>query len=143
MRPNRFRDPCQVLRFGAVGLLNTAVGYAVILAGLALGWGDIASNATGYAAGLVTGFLLNRSWTFRSDGGLRQACRYLLAFMVCYCANLAVLAAARSIGFVESPVAHLAGIGAYSALFYFCSARYVFAGGQRNDLAIHNRVSDP
>ncbi|MBN9241970.1 MAG: GtrA family protein [Mesorhizobium sp.] len=143
MRPNRFRDPYQALRFGAVGLLNTALGYAVILAGLAMGWGDVASNATGYAAGLVTGFLLNRSWTFRSGGGLRQACRYMLAFLVCYCANLAVLAAARSIGFVESPFAHLAGIGVYSALFYFCSARYVFAVEQRDGLAIRSRVSDP
>ena len=58
-----FDDP-RMLRFGAVGLLNMALGYAVILAGLALGLGDIISNATGYAAGLVLGFFPNRQWTF-------------------------------------------------------------------------------
>lgn len=72
-----FDDP-RMPRFGAVGMLNTALGYAVILAGLALGLGDIISNATGYAAGLVLGFFLNRQWTFsRADGfrpGAVSAC---------------------------------------------------------------------
>ena len=54
-----FDDP-RMLRFGAVGLLNMALGYAVILAGLALGIGDIISNA----AGLPLGFFPNRQWTF-------------------------------------------------------------------------------
>jgi putative flippase GtrA len=49
-----------MLRSGAFGLLNTALGYAVILAGLAPGLGDIVSNA----AGLVPGFFLNRQGTF-------------------------------------------------------------------------------
>jgi len=143
MRPNRSPDRSRVLRFGAVGLLNTGLGYAVILSGLALGWGDIASNAAGYAAGLAIGFLLNRSWTFRSAGGFGEACRYALTFLACYCANLAALAVARSSGFVESPLAHLAAICAYSALFYFCSARYVFVDKPRDDLAVHGRVPDP
>jgi putative flippase GtrA len=128
MRSNRKPDYLRVLRFGAVGLLNTAFGYTVILTGLSLGWGDIASNAAGYATGLVIGFLLNRSWTFRDSGKFRrtEAYRYTLTFLVSYCANLAILATARSIGFVESPLAHLAGIGVYSVLFYLGSARYVF-----------------
>ena len=58
-----------MLRFGVIGLLNTALGYAVILAGLALGLGNIVSNATGHAAGLVLGFFPSRQWTFgRADG---------------------------------------------------------------------------
>lgn len=36
-------DVWRMLRFGAVGLLNTALGYSLILAGLALGLGDIVS----------------------------------------------------------------------------------------------------
>lgn len=58
-----FDDP-RMLRSGAFGLLNTALRYAVILAGLAPGLGDIVSNATGHAAGLVPGFFLNRQGTF-------------------------------------------------------------------------------
>ncbi|GLQ79247.1 hypothetical protein GCM10007881_27650 [Mesorhizobium huakuii] len=46
-------DLSRILRFGAVGLINTALGYTLIQAGLALGLSDIVSNATGFAAGLT------------------------------------------------------------------------------------------
>ncbi|WNJ93219.1 GtrA family protein [Bosea sp. 685] len=114
-----------------VGLVNTALGYAVILAGLALGWGDITSNVAGYAAGLLAGFALNRRWTFRSEAGSStgEGRRYALVFLVAYCMNLAVLTLAKSLGFVESPLAQLAGLCSYSVLFYLGSSRYVFVAG--------------
>jgi len=127
-RSNRPPERLRILRFGIVGLVNTALGYAVILTGLALGWGDIASNAAGYAAGLLAGFLLNRRWTFRSSGNanIGEGRRYALVFLGAYGANLAVLSLARSLGFVESPIAQLAGLCSYSILFYLGSSRYVF-----------------
>jgi putative flippase GtrA len=120
-----------MLRFGAVGLLNTALGYTTILAGLALGLGDIGSNATGYAAGLTLGFFLNRQWTFRKAGGFRPgtARRYAMIFAVAYGANLAVVIAAVSAGFLENPFVHLAGNCLYTIIFYFGSSRFVFVGG--------------
>ncbi|WP_281391362.1 GtrA family protein [Mesorhizobium sangaii] len=125
-----------MLRFGAVGLLNTALGYAVILAGLALGLGDILANATGYAAGLVLGFFLNRQWTFTRVDGFRSGTllRYGGVFLVAYSINLAVVIAARSAGITESPLVHLAGICVYSIIFYLGSAHFVFVGrGGRGD----------
>lgn len=61
-----FDDP-RMPRFGVVGLLNTALGDAVILAGLALGLADIISNA----AGPSLGFFLNRQWIFSHADGFR------------------------------------------------------------------------
>ncbi|MES0198452.1 GtrA family protein [Mesorhizobium sp. M0011] len=123
-------DLLRMLRFGAVGVLNTALGYATILAGLALGLGDIASNATGYAAGLILGFFLNRQWTFNREGGFRPgtAQRYVIIFVVAYGANLAIVVAAVSAGILENPFVHLAGNCLYSIIFYFGSARFVFVG---------------
>lgn len=120
-----------MLRFGAVGLLNTALGYTLILAGLALGLGDIVSNAAGYAAGLTLGFFLNRQWTFRRAGGFRPGAvaRYAITFVVAYGANLSVVIAAMSAGFIENPFVHLAGNCLYSVIFYLGSARFVFVGG--------------
>ncbi|WP_236846605.1 MULTISPECIES: GtrA family protein [unclassified Bosea (in: a-proteobacteria)] len=136
-----------MLRFGVVGLINTALGYAVILTGLALGWGDIVSNAAGYAAGLLAGFTLNRRWTFGSQAGpsMSEGRRYVLVFLAAYCANLAVLALARSLGFVESPLAQLAGLCTYSILFYLGSSRYVFVSrpGLRAQLPPDARVRKP
>ncbi len=119
-----------MLRFGAVGVLNTGVGYAVILAGVLLGLGDIASNAAGFGTGLVLGFFLNRQWTFGRAGGFRPGTvqRYALTFFTAYGANLAVVVAARSFGMIENPLVHLAGICLYSVIFFFGSAHFVFVG---------------
>ncbi|WP_027054441.1 GtrA family protein [Mesorhizobium erdmanii] len=124
-------DVSRMLRFGAVGLLNTALGYSLILAGLTLGLGDIVSNAAGYAAGLTLGFFLNRQWTFARAGGFRSGAvaRYAITFIVAYGANLSVVIAGMSAGFIENPFVHLAGNCLYSVIFYLGSARFVFVGG--------------
>ncbi|MBZ9992555.1 GtrA family protein [Mesorhizobium sp. BH1-1-4] len=130
-------DCSRLLRFGAVGLLNTALGYTVILAGLALGLGDILANATGYAAGLVVGFFLNRNWTFGGRDGSRRgtALRYGSVFLIAYGLNLAIVIAARSAGLIESPLVHLAGICVYSIVFYLGSAHFVFVDHGDHDHA--------
>jgi putative flippase GtrA len=130
MRPAFPPDLARMLRFGAVGLLNTALGYTIILAGLALGLGDILANMAGYSAGLTLGFFLNRKWTFRGAGGFRPGTlpRYALTFLVAYGANLTIVITAMSVGIVEDPFVHLAGNCLYSLVFYVGSARFVFVG---------------
>ena len=124
-------DFSRMLRFGVVGLLNTALGYTLILAGLALGFGDIASNAAGYAAGLTIGFFLNRQWTFSRAAGFRRGAvvRYAITFLTAYGANLGIVVTAMSAGYIENPFVHLAGNCLYSVIFYVGSARFVFVGG--------------
>jgi putative flippase GtrA len=118
----------RLLRFAVVGLLNTALGYTIILAGLMLGYGDILSNILGYAGGLVLGFVLNRRWTFSDAIHLRKgaALRYIASFAVAYGANLTVVLTALSFGLSTNPWVHLAGIGIYSALLYLATSRFVF-----------------
>ena len=78
----------QFLRFGVVGLANTATSYLVIR-GLAGAAGLPLASAIGYAAGVVQSFLLNRFWTFRSTrpaGQARwagEALRFLAVNLVC------------------------------------------------------------
>jgi putative flippase GtrA len=127
-RSNRLFEARRLLRFAAVGLLNTALGYAIILAALAVGCGDILSNILGYAGGLVLGFTLNRRWTFADASRLRKGTmlRYALSFAIAYGANLAVVFTALSFGLTNNPWVHLAGICVYSVLFYLASSRFVF-----------------
>jgi putative flippase GtrA len=127
-RLNPLFDYARLLRFGLVGLLNTALGYSVILAALWLGYGDVLSNLTGYAAGLIVGFVLNSRWTFGKSTDFRLAvvARYAGAFLIAYGVNLGVVLAARSTQVVDGPVAHLAGICAYTILFYLGSVYFVF-----------------
>ncbi len=136
---SRLFDLGRLLRFAAVGLLNTALGYTVILAGLSLGHGDVLSNAIGYAAGLVLGFVLNSRWTFsdakRLDAG--TVLRYLLGFAVSYGANLLIVLTALSWGVTANPLVHLVGIVVYSVLFYLASAHFVFRPAETMDRTEH------
>ncbi len=129
-----------MLRFAAVGVANTALGYTVILACLAFGYGDILSNITGYAAGLVLGFVLNSRWTFSGTSRISAGVvlRYALSFGLAYGANLLILLAALSFGMEGNPFVHLAGIIVYSVLFYLASAHVVFRPDGRID-ATENR----
>jgi putative flippase GtrA len=122
---SRLRAP---LRFGIVGVANTATGLAVIAVALAVGLGDVPANALGYAAGLAQGFVLNRRWTFqRAAAPLgRQIARYLAAFVPAYGLNLLVVTAFVSAGVVGNPLTHLLAVAVYTGAFYLLCARYVF-----------------
>ncbi|MDG4881168.1 GtrA family protein [Mesorhizobium sp. WSM4884] len=118
----------QPLRFGVAGVANTALGYTVILLGLAVGLGDVVSNALGYAVGLALSYALNSRWTFRRDGSAKRLAvlKYFLTFVVAYSANLAIILYAQANGQGGNPAVHLVAISVYTALFYLGSATFVF-----------------
>lgn len=123
-----------IVKFGLVGLLNTAVGFSVILAALAAGLGDYAANALGYGLGFAVSYLLNRHWTF----GVRQrisaveVARFGFAVAFAYSANLLVLSAFRMAGWLDQPIAHLTGMAFYSLSFYTLSRVLVFGDGAQD-----------
>lgn len=133
MRPAAFgggarRGLGEALRFGAVGLVNTAVGLGVIyLVMAATPAGPYLANATGYAVGLCVSFTLNRRWTFRSPGRIGgDAGRFLLAFAAAYALNLAVLRVSVA-DFGLSPwLAQPMAMAAYTMSFFTLSKVFVF-----------------
>jgi len=75
-----------MLRFAAVGLINTAVGSAIQFGLYNLGhcsyWFSTAAN---YTLTSILSFFLNRRFTFRSRGrASAQAPRFALNILVCY-----------------------------------------------------------
>jgi len=118
----------QFAKFVAVGVFNTTIGLACIFAAKAfLGWGDLAANVSGYAVGLATSFMLNRTWTFRDRGRVSPALlRFLGAFLLAYLANLATVFALRDLVGVDSYVAQALGIVPYTGLFFMVSRALVF-----------------
>jgi putative flippase GtrA len=118
----------QLLRYGAVGLANTAATMAVIAACLAVGWGDYPANVLGYAVGLSLSFFANRRFTFgiRNHASWSEARGFLAAFAIAYTLNLAVIWCGRSAGMTGSPLIHLAGMVLYSGAFYIAMGRLAF-----------------
>lgn len=117
----------QAIRFGAVGVANTAVGLAaIILLQTCTNVGPYWSNAGGYAAGLIVSYLANARWTFQAQNrSMATFLRFFLAFVFSYGANLFALYAALSIG-VPVLLAQVLGMATYSVLFFFICRLVVF-----------------
>lgn len=118
----------QLLRFGAVGLLNTFVGLLCIWGAMYfLRLGAVAANLLGYAIGLGVSFALNRRWTFRHDGAVSTTLpRWIALAAVSYGANLAVVLAAHRGAGLDPYLAQPLGIAAYTGLMFLGSRYLVF-----------------
>lgn len=115
-------------RFVAVGLFNTAIGYAIILAGLWLGLGDYGANVASFVLGFPVSFTTHRLWTYgaRAPAKGAEALRYALAVGVAFLLNLGVVAVGRRLGFVESPLVQLAAIVTYAGALFVLTRFFVF-----------------
>jgi len=118
----------EVVSFGLVGLVNTAVGYGTILALMALGLGPVLANAGGYALGICVSYLLNSRFTFarrNAPGGTTRVLRFGIAVAIAWLINLAVLQLALR---AMAP-AYAQGIAmiAYTLSFFLLSRSFVFA----------------
>lgn len=115
------------MRFGLVGLVNTAVGLsAIYFLSWAVGLPPLAANAGGYIIGFTISFLLNRRWTFGDRTSSGALPRYLLVFCVSYCLNAIVLLALIGPLGIHENLAQLAAVCAYSLCFFVLCRIYVF-----------------
>ena len=103
----------QLLKFLLVGLANTGVGLLCIWGAMGfLRLNEVAANFFGYAIGLVFSFTLNRSWTFtHSETASRSFPRWVVAAMLAYVVNLAIVLVALRLAEVDPYLAQPLGIG--------------------------------
>jgi putative flippase GtrA len=94
----------QAVKFGIVGIGNTLLTLLIIW--MMTKWGGfsaVISNLTGYAAGLISSYIFNKIWTFKSSVGWKKsAFRFLLVFAICYVVQLLALLILNRY-FMESP----------------------------------------
>ena len=83
----------QAIKYGIVGIGNTLLTLLIIwIMTKKIGCTEAFSNVTGYLAGLVNSFFLNRKWTFRAVDNISvRIVRFFLVFAVCYLLQLGVL----------------------------------------------------
>jgi putative flippase GtrA len=116
------------IRYLQGGVFNTLTGYlAFLVSRYVIGLSDIQSNIAAYLIGGLLGFLVMRSWVFRSNKNLnRSAFLYGFNWLVCYVANLAVLRVSTHTFHVPSWVAQALAMATFSILFFILCKQFVF-----------------
>lgn len=81
------------VKYCLVGVLNTLVTLGVIFVSKSIfDWNPYVSNALGYICGVTNSFLWNRTWVFKSKGGVRrEAFKFLCGFGICYALQFAAV----------------------------------------------------
>lgn len=118
----------RALRFGAVGIANTAFDVAIFsVLTLLAGTPAVAANVVSYSAGIGSSFVLNRAWTFR-DRQRRRSWTQLILFVAGNLAGLALstTVVALLVGAWGPFFAKTASVGATFAWNYLFSNLVVF-----------------
>jgi putative flippase GtrA len=121
----------QAARFGAVGLLNTALDlglYTLLTRSLPLlASAPVLVKGFSYAVGVLNSFFLNRAWTFHSAVGIRSALpRFVLVNLVGLVLNTTVLNLALNLAHFPEFVALALATLASLAWNFTASKRVVF-----------------
>jgi putative flippase GtrA len=130
IRPRRLPSAivAQLVRYGLVGVTNTALTLAAYSALIALGAPVALAAATGWAVGAVNGYRLNRGWTFRCAlTGAGPATRYVM--VAALGAGLDALGTTVAVGHDHLPrlAAEIAILPAVTIVTFVLCRRWVFA----------------
>ncbi len=122
-----------LLRYLVVGVLNTLLGFGlVLLLQEAMGFSPFTANVAGYAAGLVCSYFLNRHFTFKSRRRHRDALpSFAAAAAVSYGVNVGVLAASLKLLHLPPVYAQTLAAISFTACLYVLSRLFVFRPGGR------------
>ncbi|QHT63074.1 GtrA family protein [Paenibacillus lycopersici] len=117
----------RLLKFGAVGLLNTGADFLVFAMLTAAGSPVLTAQAIAYACGMLNSYLLNRSWTFRSSASrTREMPRFIVLNLVVLACVTLVLEQLRTGAGLPLLLSKLLATGAGMIINYAGSRFWVF-----------------
>lgn len=117
-----------LIRYLAVGVVNTVLGLLVIYAFKSMAEADdTTANLVGYCVGILFGFQANKRWTFSHLGDhWLTLLRYLIVLGVAYIANLTVVLYAIDVLRINSYFAQAAGVIPFTIIGFLGSRYFVF-----------------
>ncbi len=127
----------QIITFCGVGGLNTILSLAIIL-GLSeiLHVHYVLANIIGYAAGLMSGFIMHKKITFRAQSGsgasARQFATFLIVFAIGYAVQLVALMLLVEHIHIPNIPAQVMAWGVYVAIS-FAGHKYFTFHGDRHE----------
>ena len=74
----------QLVRFVITGGLSAVVDYGLLVALMAVGLGYAPAKVLSFIAGTTTAYLINRRWTFVSDGSRRKFAAVMALYAITF-----------------------------------------------------------
>jgi putative flippase GtrA len=119
----------QAVRFFVFGVLSAGVDFGIYTLLLHVGlWADV-SKGISFICGTITAYLLNRRWTFDSEGGAAPAIRFGILYTTTFFVNVGVNAAGLAVFSAESwrvPVAWVIAQGVATVINFVLLRTVVF-----------------
>lgn len=127
------------MRWIVVGCVVNATLYSAFLLLLARGTGHMLSMTITYVAGVIAGYAMNRTWSFRFTGAVgRSFLRYAALYVVGYVANLVILYVLVNKAGARADLTQGAVI-VVLAVFFFCSQKF-WAFSESGAVAVGDRA---
>lgn len=132
LTPTRREFLISALRYGLAGVVNTLVGFSIIVAlDVGLHLPAHLANAIGYAVGICVSFGLSKFFVFKARRTTRSApLRYAVAVAAAFALNQGVLSLAKLVlppGALWSVAAQGSAAVSYTATLFLLSHFWVFA----------------
>ncbi|CAM3291543.1 GtrA family protein [Helicobacter labetoulli] len=122
------------VKYLAVGVANTFVGYGMIFG---LMWGGLMpeiANILGYSVGFIVSYLLNKRYTFASPAShKRDLPRFGLTMGLAYIAQLGSMSTLHRVCEINPYVATIIGSGVYVVVGFFVSKNWAFVSHKKGE----------
>lgn len=135
----------QFLRFSLIGVLNTAVDYAIFSAVSLFSQNIYLAQTCGYAAGVFNSYTLNRKWTFDTQKKFfsPELVRFIMVNLISYAASLGALWLLADVWGLNKYFAKILLVGVTLVINYVLNRIWVFGGGEGGpDLAEKRNQDD-
>ncbi|HXK77592.1 MAG TPA: GtrA family protein [Oscillospiraceae bacterium] len=120
----------QFIRFCLIGVLNTAVDYAVFSAVSLFSENIYLAQTCGYAAGVLNSYTLNRKWTFDTQGKFfsPEFVKFIVVNLVSYAASLGALWLLADVWGLNKYFAKILLVGVTLVINFVLNRIWVFGG---------------
>ena len=118
----------EAFKYGIVGIINTLLTLVIIWLMRSLGGASlVVANATGYTAGFINSFILNRSWTFKAKNDWKKEfVKYLIAFLICYVIQLSFVLLLEKWTVLKEAYITLLGMVVYTGFNFLLNKYFTF-----------------
>ena len=115
----------QFMKYNLVGIVNTLIGFSIIMGLMSIGFSATTSNMIGYAIGAVLSYVLNSRYTFSSTVNTKEnMIKFFMVLGVAYILNFVTLQYLLAV--LNPYLAQLGAAAVYTLSSFFLARYFVF-----------------